>query len=211
MIRISSLSKIKRSTPTIYLVSLALLVPVLLAACADVSPAIGKYYMGRTLHISVVSMERVPELRYSLHVDQTAQTGPKHYRLAPSESDQELIMLRLKVENHTATSAIVNVDQRAAELRDFFQGKYFPIDITERAEEIAPPEDIDDIRLARCPMQYPDDICFLWNKTVADGSTRSFDLQKGFGVDGWMIFEAPKDTEIRDLRWRAGDGITINF
>ena len=39
----------------------------------------------------------------------------------------------------------------------------------------------------------------------------SFDLPRGHSLDGWMVFEIPKDTEIKNLRWRAGDSITIRF
>lgn len=39
----------------------------------------------------------------------------------------------------------------------------------------------------------------------------NFELLKDTSVDGWMVFEVPKDTKIRDLRWRAGDSITIRF
>ena len=39
----------------------------------------------------------------------------------------------------------------------------------------------------------------------------SFDIPRGYSVDGWMVFEIPKDTEIKNLRWRAGDSITIRF
>ena len=38
-----------------------------------------------------------------------------------------------------------------------------------------------------------------------------FELLKDEAIDGWMVFEVPKDTKIRDLRWRAGDSITIRF
>lgn len=177
-------------------------------ACADVSPAVGKYYTGRTLHLSVVSMEREPELVYALPRQGEA---PQYFRLAPQEEDQELLMLRLKVENHKATSAIVSIDQNAAEIRDFFHEKYFPINVKERPQEIEAPEDISGQRVARCPFQNPADLCFLWNTTYVDGSTRAFELLQGFGVDGWLIFEVPKDAEIRELRWRAGDGLTIEF
>ena len=188
--------------------AISLLLALGLTACADVSPAIGRYYTGRTLHLSVVAMEREPEIIYTLPVQGEA---PKYYRLAPLEENQELLMLRLKVENHKATSAIVNIDQGAAEVRDFFHEKYFPIDVKERPEEIAAPERIDRQRIARCPLQQPADLCFLWNTTYTDGTTRAFELLQGFGVDGWLIFEIPKDAEIRELRWRAGDGLTIEF
>lgn len=195
-----------RSILAVSVLALALLAA---AACADVSPAVGKYYVGRTLHVSVAAMERAPELLYSLPA--TATTGQRHYRITPSEPEQELLLLRVKVQNHRATSAIVSIDETAAELRDFFQGKYFPVNVNDRAQEVAAPERVDQLRTARCPIEQPNDLCFLWNQSFVDGSDRAFDLQKGFGIDGWMIFETPKDTEIRELRWRAGDSLSIEF
>lgn len=194
-----------RSILAVSVLALALLA----AACADVSPAVGKYYVGRTLHVSVAAMERAPELLYSLPA--TATTEQRHYRITPSEPEQELLLLRVKVQNHRATSAIVSIDETAAELRDFFQGKYFPVNVNDRAQEVAAPERVDQLRTARCPIEQPNDLCFLWNQSFVDGSDRAFDLQKGFGIDGWMIFETPKDTEIRELRWRAGDSLSIEF
>jgi hypothetical protein len=38
-----------------------------------------------------------------------------------------------------------------------------------------------------------------------------FQLDKGYSIDGWMVFEAPEGTEFRDFRWRAADSITISF
>ena len=39
----------------------------------------------------------------------------------------------------------------------------------------------------------------------------SFNLPKDTSIDGWMIFDIPEGTEIRTLRWRAGDSITVRF
>lgn len=189
----------------------ALLLALILAglmACADVSPAIGKYYTGRTLHLSVVAMERAPELVYTLPA---AGQAPKYFRLAPEDPDHELLMMRVKVENHKATSAIVDIDQGAAELRDIFHEKYFPINVKDRPQEIPEPENLANRRIARCPFEQPADLCFLWNATYTDGSTRAYELLQGYGLDGWLIFEVPKEAEIREMRWRAGDGLTIEF
>ncbi len=179
-----------------------------LVACEDVSPALGKYYKGRTLHLSVVTMERAPELRYTLG-EPGGET--RHYRIAPEDPANELALLRLRVQNHTATSAIVSIDQNAAELRDFFHDKYYPVDVHARPEEIAAPEGGSGARIARCPMEHPSDLCFLWNPKDAAGDSRSYVLEKGFGVEGWLLFEVPRDAQIRELRWRAGDGLTVEF
>ena len=39
----------------------------------------------------------------------------------------------------------------------------------------------------------------------------SFNLPKGTSIDGWMLFDIPIDTKIKNLRWRAGDSITVRF
>ena len=39
----------------------------------------------------------------------------------------------------------------------------------------------------------------------------SFELPKDTSLDGWMIFDVPEGTEIKNLRWRAGDSITVRF
>ena len=205
MKRIHSLFKISRS---IFLASVISLAVIALAGCEDVSPAIGKYYTGRILHLNVFAMERVPELLYSREDNEQNTT---YYQLAPSEPELELVMLRIKVENHKATSAIVSIDERAAELRDFFQGKYFPIDAGERVEEVALPVGSESLRASRCPPQNPSDLCFLWNANSGEGAGQAFDLKKGFGIEGWMIFEVPKDQKIREIRWRAGDSLSIQF
>jgi hypothetical protein len=178
--------------------SLVLVLILSLGACSETSASIGRYHAGKTLYVNVVALERMPELRY-----QTTDTEGQvhHYRITPSSDDMELVLLRLKVENHTATSAIVNVDEEAAELRDFVRGRYRPIDVNERVEEVSAPENPSVER----PM------VFLWNKTLEDGTSEAFELQKGYGIDGWMVFEAPKETEFRELRWRAGDSLTIEF
>ena len=164
-----------------------------IAACSDVSPAFGQYHMGRILHLNVVKLDRAPELLY-MH-------GTKHFRIRPSDENLELVLIRVKVENHTATSAIINIDSQAAEIRDFFRGKYFPINPNDRAEEVDAPVNPADER----------SLVFLWNPTSLDGATKAFELAKGNGIDGWMIFEAPKDTKFREFRWRAGDTLSIEF
>jgi hypothetical protein len=160
--------------------------------------AFNQFYQGRTLVVSIVTMERMPELRYRT-VD--LQQKVHHYRITPSEEDMELVLMRLKVQNHTATSAIVNVDGRAAELRDFLGNGYFAININVRVQKVDAPENPAEERT----------IFFLWNRTFEDGTSKAFELQRGYGIDGWMVFEAPKEPEFRELNWRAGDSLSIEF
>jgi hypothetical protein len=196
---------------------LLLALPLLVAACAETSSAFNKPHRGRTLDVSMVSLDRVPELRYRLtHLGEDGEPVTRHYRIAPSSPDMELVLLRLKVENHTATSAVVNIDEQAAELRDFFQGSYRPVNVRERVEQVSAPENPGNERQLICPvgdrqLDRRTIGCFLWNAANEEGGTQAFVLQRGHGLDGWMVFETPQDTRFRELRWRAGDSLTIQF
>ena len=202
--------------------ALAIILFAMALACSSQSPNIGKYYKGRILHISVAAMERTDELRWTTstrYPSQGAIDDPL-YRLEPESSENELVLLRVKVENHTATSAIVNVDHESAQLRDFLQGRYFPIDVSARAQEAEVPENPSDRCTVPVNPEYPTDcVKFLWNATYEevqdDGEIkliqRAQELPRGTGLDGWLVFEAPKDTQFRSFRWGAGDTVTIDF
>ncbi len=182
---------------------LVLLIVLVLGACSEASPVFGQYFRGRVLDLSVVTLERTPELLYST-VDSVR--GTRHYRVSPSAEDLELVLVRLKVENHTATSAIVDINAQAAELRGLEKDtleriRLRPLNVNELVEEVSAPENPGAER----------SIVFLWNATQEDGSTEAFNLPKDFGLEGWLVFEAPKDTKFLELRWRAGDSLTIDF
>lgn len=191
-------------------------------ACSAQSPNIGKYYKGRILHLSIAAMERTDELRWTLSPRNVAPSpDDMYYRLTPESAENELVLLRVKVENHTATSAILNIDHESAQLRDFLQGRYFPIDVSARADENAgiPENPADGCNVPVNPDDHTICVRFLWNaafeETRPDGQIqivqRAQELPNGTGLDGWMVFEAPKDTQFRSFRWAAGDTITIDF
>ena len=175
-----------------------LLILVGLVACTETSPNFGKYYRGKTLDVNIVKLERLPELLYSTV---TESSDRNYFRIMPSEDNLELIILRVKVENHTATNAVVNIDERSAELRDFVQGKYFPINVNETMIEVGEPENPYDER----------SMVFLWNKLLPSGEGRAVELRRGCGLEGWLLFEAPIDTKFREFKWVAGDSLTIDF
>jgi len=183
--------------------TLASLVILALTGCSEASPTFGQFFSGRTLVISVVGIERVPELRYTA----VAQEDPPTYvRLAPTQDELELVVVHLKVQNHTATSALLNIDRQAAELRDMLSNKYFPIDVGAIGQQVnAPPT-----RGSRSEqvLELQSDGSFSPTKGFLRGPV---ELQRGMGLDGWMVFEAPPETKFREFKWRAGDNLTITF
>ena len=259
--------------------SAAVLAVLALVACSGTSSNLGKFYAGRTLTISVVTVERAPELRYAT-ID--PEQAVRRWRLVPSSADLELVLVRMKVQNHTAVNAIIHVDQQAIELRDFISGSYFPIDVSNRLHQDlrGQPDVTVHVSKGQCfdpkKMYVTQGTTVRWSNddTVVqylkldqlDAETQtldpgesfarafdeagildyecwsqdtdpqparieveavggeppikersllfingSFELLKDYGIDGWMVFEAPEGTEFRDLRWRAGDSILITF
>ena len=266
------------------LLAASLLALMALAGCSSEPSTFGQYFQGRTLHVSLVSMERIPELRYST-IDPNQVV--RRWSLSPSAPGTELVLARLKVENHTAVSAIINVDRSAAELRDFANTSYRPVPVSEtvwqdfRGEsealvrvdlgqcfdgtralidpgttvrwqseadagqyvafedasitvgpegkaELVPGDSVSHTfgQPGNYPYvcggpeyrEWPAEIKVMSSDEESDVAPRSvlflqgsFELQKGHGLDGYIIFEAPPGTEFRDLRWKAGDSITIRF
>lgn len=202
---------------------------VLLAACSETPSSFGQAFRGRSLDITVKAMDRMPQLLYS---NSYANGTVGHHRLLPSQDGMELVLVRLSVANHTATNHIVDLGAQAVELQDFFQGKYFPVDLEAKGQSWANldgtwswqanwtlAESEAQIRDSEVPSPDSWDPDLVRRIEVGQTGTPpgqgflvgSFKLQQGFSVDGWMIFETPIGTEIRSLRWRAGDTLTIRF
>ena len=206
-----------------------LVVTVLLAACSNTPSSFGRAHRGRSLDVTVFAMDRMPELRYT---NACTDGAIDHHRLLPSEDGQELVLVRLSVANHTATSHIVDVNAQAAELNDFFQGRYSPVDVASQGQSWAKVDGswgwvdndaltdlAEQTQAAEIPNPPGWDPRSVRTIEVGIGGTPpgqgflvgSFKLDMGFAIDGWMVFETPIGTEIRSLRWRAGDSLTIPF
>ena len=268
-----------KSRKRILILAAAMVAFLAIAACSDNLSNLGKYYAGSTLHVSVVTIEKAPELRYAT-ID--PEQVIRHWRIVPSAPGMELVLVRMKVANHTAINAVLDVDQQAAELRDFIQGSYFPINLAERLYQDLRNQAQVLVRMSQgqCfdPKQMyisqgtrvgwvnessvvhyvdldgdgqnltqinpgetffsefsnPGEVAYQCSADGTEGQgallvveaddggkpidersmvfiTGPFELKKGTEIDGWVIFEAPEGTKFRDLRWRAGDSITITF
>ena len=245
---------------------------------------IGQYVRGRTLHLNVVSLERIPELRYSTV---EANDAARRWSLIPSGPGSELVLVRLKVENHTAGNSAIDIDQSAVELRDSSNATYAPMPIAETAWQDfrGEPEALITIDEGRClngsralidpgtavrwrseadveqyvafedasitvgpdgrgelgpeaslshnfsnvgnyryvcggsgHQEQPAEIQVMPSGQQDDVAARSilflegsFELEKGYGLDGYMVFEVPAGAKFRELHWEAGDSITVRI
>ena len=133
----------------------------------------------------------------------------------------QLVLLRVEVQKRTVPRLrSVDIDRNAAVLLDSLDVRYHPLDVGELAEESHMFKNGSD----RCnvplnPEAPPDCVKFLWNplyeEVQKDGRIKLVDrpqiLRRGTGLDGWLVFELPKNAELSSFRWLAGDSIVINY
>ena len=111
--------------------AVAVLLALMLAACSEASSSFGRPYRGRSLDVSIVDLQRLPVLQYS---NEYGEGSVSHHRVVPSEQGMELVLIRLQVANYTATNHLLTIDRQGAELRDFGQGKYLPLDVEDQGQ-----------------------------------------------------------------------------
>ena len=92
------------------------------------TPVLGQDKEVHTLQLSVASIERVPELRYST-IDPMGIV--RWWSLTPSAEGMELLLVGTRVENHTQATVRIDVGGTAAELRDSPGEVYRPISISD--------------------------------------------------------------------------------
>ena len=80
------------------------------------SSKLGRYYQGKVLHVSVAEIERSGVISFSTV---NPEGIVKNFQILPSSEKREIVRFRIKVENHTAATAIVNIDEKAVVLNDF--------------------------------------------------------------------------------------------
>ena len=168
-----------------------LLLPLALVACSSSlgGLSVGNGGQGEALIIVVEEIKRLQEIRYQ-GIDQ------KHYLVAPSSKDNELLAIRLNVHNKEATTILMTVDEDAVELNGYEAGEnYKLLDVTPQNQEI----------VRAVEESHPSEnryVPFIAGKVLGG-------LPKGHSLIGWVVFEVPKGTSIREMRWGEGDTVYI--
>ena len=182
---------------------------LLIASCGSSTPGVGQVVGGDTLIIRLDEYERTQELRY-LGCDE------KHYVVTPSESANELLMVKLTVWNDKARSVLLTLDEEASELRGTASQQAFgPIDIDAmKQESVAPTREQIELErhYARPGTRGGFWHCGEWTTAPqVQFLQSSVDLAQGNSLSGWIAYEVPVGTELREIRWAAGDTIYIRF
>ena len=182
----------------LFLVLTALLIVTVLLACSGPAPGSGTVAAGDTLTIRMEELDRTNEVRYP-GIDEA------HYRVMPTNPDNELVMVRLTIWNSKAKNALLTLDSKAAQLRGTEAAEeYTPINVDDLKEEVGK-ADANESKYARPQPGFPSappTVLFLLG---------SVDLPQHNQLSGWMVFEVPKGIELQELRWAAGDTVYLRF
>jgi hypothetical protein len=169
---------------------------LLLAAACRASPSKGQWFGSDSLLINLELLKRVQEVRYS--------EGDTHWVLRPSDSKNELVVVRLDVRNRAAAQVFMTIGSETVIIRGDKTGNYpeykalDPFGQRTQMDSKSPQED------AYVP--------FLWGavELPQECPTATGELQT-CRLYGWVVFEVLKGTKFTQMQWRTGDTVFMNF
>ena len=167
-----------------------------LAACggSDILP-VGSGGEGETLVIRVEDTTRLEEIGY-LSNDQ------EHYLVKPANVDNELVALKLTVHNRDASTVLIEVDEKAAEIRGFrVDEEYDLLDLT--------PDNTANVSVILEAHATEGLYSPFITGPILDPRDGKPGLPQGYSIIGWVVFEVPKGLLIREVKWTAGDTIYL--
>ncbi len=144
----------------------------------------GQWYWGQSLVINFQDLQYVPEIRYT-------DENSGHWIVRPTEAAHELIAVKLDVRNNGATESLFSVGDKSLRLRDTDYLEYSPINpLAQRMEGPG-----------ASPLENRHSP-FIWGNSS---------LPKDWRLEGWVIFEVPKDLGVSQVVWESGDTVYMNF
>ena len=160
----------------------------------------GQPLKGRTLIVQIDKLNRVPEVR--IYRDTTS-----HYLVTPSSPENDLAALQLTVWNDEASLVILNMEDRALEVRGADSDDRFTMletcarkgDLEARDECAAQSDNV---------QVMPGGLSEQANRYREGFLAGLIELPEGNGLPGgWTVFEVPKEVVIERVRWGAGGDV----
>ena len=156
---------------------------------------IGSGGKGESLVIRVEDTMRLQEIGY-LGNDQA------HYLVKPANGDNELVALKLTVHNRDASTVLIEVDEKAAEIRGFrVDEEYDLLDLT--------PDNTANVSVILEAHATEGLYSPFITGSILDPRDGKPGLPQGYSIIGWVVFEVPKGLLIREVKWTAGDTIYL--
>ena len=181
------LQKLSRK-PVLVALSLSLILALMLTASCigGTSSALGRTYQGPILQLTLEEVVNVPVVVYTEEPDATG--AEKDYIIQPSSEGNELVLIRARLGNHAATRVQLDIDAQPAELR-MDVGRYYAVNTHD--------------------VKVPADGFYAGKNAYVPFIRGSQELEKGFELDGWIVFEVPIGAVAESLKWEAGGDIII--
>ena len=111
------------------------------------------------------------------------------YEIHPIDPEATLTGVRLKLTNPNALYASLLVDEEAVSIEDDTGNHYAPLNPWERRQ-------VTSVSLSDDAMLMP----LLWG---------SVEIPQGFEVEGWLLFEIPKERTVASLTWQQADFVKL--
>lgn len=190
---------LKKHRPIIHppLVLLFCIILMIAAGCTGGYASIGRTFQGTTLALTIVNIFSISELAYT-------EANGLPTLVEPSSIDNELTIVHIRLQNDIAEQVLLDMDAHPAELRTLNDERFLAINPSREGIPTNQPR----LELTRQTLNdnhvpYPPDGLFIKGTTV---------LNKGFALEGWLVFDIPKDSELSELRWEsAGDIMFIDL
>jgi hypothetical protein len=147
------------------------------------------YKAGRYLYVRVSEPKSADVISYA---GSDTSGKFKTFQITRENPDTKLAMINVSLHNPASGQLILLIDEAAAVLLTEDGRSYAPINIIERSLEVTGLPD----------NQLEKGFVGIWKtRTINAGET----------LQGWMVFEIPKDAGYREFRWLAADRLDFKY
>ncbi|MBM3925693.1 MAG: hypothetical protein FJ320_06840 [SAR202 cluster bacterium] len=156
------------------------------AACFGGSASWGRTFQGPILEVTPVESFTVPEVVYQ-------EDDKNTYVIKPSTGN-DLLVFHARIGNHAADVAFMDIDSQPAEITLASAGSVKSVNTA----QVKQPFDGSG--------QHPSLNRYI---PFVRGTQ---ELEKGYELNGWLVFDVPKGDKLEQFKWEAGgDVIIIDF
>lgn len=163
------------------LVATLLVLPLVMGLVACGGTAAPVSAAGRVMSIEVASLLILNEAGH-------AEKGVS-YAIRPTGQDMQIVAAHVHLHNPNATLVSMLVDEQASYLQDAQGNRFRPLNPWEQRVQVA-----NIISAGQTTMPL------LWGELT---------LERGFEIEGWMLFEIPTNTDVTTFTWDQVDFIRL--
>ena len=188
-----------RGFPVLLLLLGILLMPLSLMACSEdpVAATFGIAFRGRILDVTLFDKVNLPEIVYE-------EDDGTYAVISPSNPLNELVVFHARVDNFGATLVQLDIESEPPVLRTTDDLSVASVN-TKNAKIESDREHY---------LEYRQTLIDLGIKVPPGGLfiRGLHEVKQDFGLEGWVVFDMPKGSTLKDLKWSAGgDAIRIEF